>query len=85
MCVCVCAGTQECPSGVVNEETFKYIYAQFFPQGGQSVRQSLLAFLLGSCANKPCPENDIDWELSMGVKIIIILLLIIIIIINVFV
>jgi len=28
---------QECPSGVVNEDTFKYIYAQFFPQGGQSV------------------------------------------------
>lgn len=25
---------QECPSGVVNEETFKDIYAQFFPQGG---------------------------------------------------
>uniref|UniRef100_UPI0037E83855 Kv channel-interacting protein 4 isoform X1 n=1 Tax=Semicossyphus pulcher TaxID=241346 RepID=UPI0037E83855 len=24
----------ECPSGVVNEETFKDIYAQFFPQGG---------------------------------------------------
>lgn len=27
---------QECPSGVVNEETFKSIYSQFFPQGGQS-------------------------------------------------
>lgn len=25
---------QECPSGVVNEETFKDIYSQFFPQGG---------------------------------------------------
>ncbi|ERE90497.1 calsenilin-like isoform 2, partial [Cricetulus griseus] len=24
---------QECPSGVVNEETFKEIYSQFFPQG----------------------------------------------------
>ncbi|XP_035636637.1 Kv channel-interacting protein 1-like isoform X3 [Oncorhynchus keta] len=24
----------ECPSGVVNEETFKHIYAQFFPHGG---------------------------------------------------
>ena len=47
------------------------------------MRQSLLAFLLGSCANKPCPENDIDWELSTGVKIIILLLLLIII--NVFV
>ncbi|XP_077597823.1 Kv channel-interacting protein 4 isoform X2 [Stigmatopora nigra] len=25
----------ECPSGVVNEDTFKDIYAQFFPQGGE--------------------------------------------------
>lgn len=24
---------QECPTGIVNEETFKDIYAQFFPQG----------------------------------------------------
>ncbi|XP_054453309.1 Kv channel-interacting protein 1-like isoform X2 [Anoplopoma fimbria] len=27
----------ECPSGVVNEETFKQIYSQFFPHGGKSV------------------------------------------------
>ncbi|KAK3095230.1 hypothetical protein FSP39_011905 [Pinctada imbricata] len=27
---------QECPSGIVNEETFKEIYAQFFPQGDSS-------------------------------------------------
>ncbi|XP_016328522.1 Kv channel-interacting protein 1-like [Sinocyclocheilus anshuiensis] len=26
----------ECPSGVVNEETFKHIYAQFFPHGDPS-------------------------------------------------
>jgi hypothetical protein len=26
---------QECPSGIVNEDTFKLIYAQFFPQGGK--------------------------------------------------
>ncbi|XP_062376143.1 Kv channel-interacting protein 2-like isoform X1 [Sardina pilchardus] len=26
----------ECPSGVVNEETFKHIYSQFFPQGDSS-------------------------------------------------
>ncbi|XP_034538809.1 Kv channel-interacting protein 1b isoform X1 [Notolabrus celidotus] len=25
----------ECPSGIVNEETFKHIYAQFFPHGGK--------------------------------------------------
>jgi len=29
--------SQECPSGVVNEETFKQIYSQFFPHGGQCV------------------------------------------------
>ncbi|XP_072026681.1 A-type potassium channel modulatory protein KCNIP1-like isoform X2 [Amphiura filiformis] len=27
---------QECPSGLVNEDTFKDIYAQFFPQGDSS-------------------------------------------------
>uniref|UniRef100_A0A8B9JP18 Potassium voltage-gated channel interacting protein 2 n=1 Tax=Astyanax mexicanus TaxID=7994 RepID=A0A8B9JP18_ASTMX len=26
----------ECPSGVVNEDTFKIIYSQFFPQGDSS-------------------------------------------------
>lgn len=31
---------QECPSGMVDEETFKTIYSQFFPQGGQRVSQS---------------------------------------------
>ncbi|XP_044047366.1 Kv channel-interacting protein 2-like isoform X2 [Siniperca chuatsi] len=28
---------QECPSGVVNEETFKSIYSQFFPHGDSSM------------------------------------------------
>ncbi|XP_036365582.1 Kv channel-interacting protein 1 isoform X3 [Octopus sinensis] len=27
---------QECPTGIVNEDTFKDIYAQFFPQGDSS-------------------------------------------------
>ncbi|KAK3096115.1 hypothetical protein FSP39_023390 [Pinctada imbricata] len=27
---------QECPTGIVSEETFKEIYAQFFPQGDSS-------------------------------------------------
>uniref|UniRef100_A0AAQ5XHZ6 EF-hand domain-containing protein n=1 Tax=Amphiprion ocellaris TaxID=80972 RepID=A0AAQ5XHZ6_AMPOC len=27
----------ECPSGIVNEETFKSIYSQFFPQGDSSM------------------------------------------------
>ncbi|XP_054247372.1 Kv channel-interacting protein 4 isoform X4 [Indicator indicator] len=30
---CLSLFFQECPSGVVNEETFKEIYSQFFPQG----------------------------------------------------
>jgi hypothetical protein len=28
---------QECPSGAINELTFKTIYAKFFPLGGRSV------------------------------------------------
>lgn len=32
---------QECPSGVVNEETFKHIYAQFFPHGGKEQHFSI--------------------------------------------
>uniref|UniRef100_A0A673BBN9 Kv channel interacting protein 1 b n=1 Tax=Sphaeramia orbicularis TaxID=375764 RepID=A0A673BBN9_9TELE len=37
----------ECPSGVVNEETFKHIYAQFFPHGGkmQFLRLSFIDLL----------------------------------------
>ncbi|XP_067115247.1 A-type potassium channel modulatory protein KCNIP2 isoform X4 [Osmerus mordax] len=30
------AALQECPSGMVDEETFKTIYSQFFPQGNSS-------------------------------------------------
>ncbi|GIY59663.1 kv channel-interacting protein 1 [Caerostris darwini] len=26
---------QACPTGIVNEATFKEVYAQFFPQGGK--------------------------------------------------
>ncbi|XP_062045627.1 Kv channel-interacting protein 1 isoform X1 [Lepus europaeus] len=35
----------ECPSGVVNEETFKQIYAQFFPHGGESILEDAPARL----------------------------------------
>ena len=35
---------QECPSGIVNEDTFKDIYAQFFPQGGSCHVSLLLCF-----------------------------------------
>ncbi|XP_041271803.1 Kv channel-interacting protein 2 isoform X1 [Onychostruthus taczanowskii] len=31
----------ECPSGIVNEENFKQIYSQFFPQGGECPSPSL--------------------------------------------
>lgn len=30
---------QECPSGLVDEETFKTIYSQFFPQGGKKKKK----------------------------------------------
>ncbi|NXL56096.1 KCIP2 protein, partial [Chordeiles acutipennis] len=30
----------ECPSGIVNEENFKQIYSQFFPQGGECLSPS---------------------------------------------
>ena len=26
-----------CPNGIVKEDTFKIIYAQFFPQGGKKI------------------------------------------------
>ncbi|XP_058277529.1 Kv channel-interacting protein 2 isoform X2 [Hirundo rustica] len=35
----------ECPSGIVNEENFKQIYSQFFPQGGE-------------CPSPPCPHTQ---------------------------
>lgn len=40
---------QECPSGVVNEETFKDIYAQFFPQGGVCHVSLLICFCSLCC------------------------------------
>nr|XP_017204003.1 Kv channel-interacting protein 2 isoform X3 [Oryctolagus cuniculus] len=33
---------QECPSGIVNEENFKQIYSQFFPQGDSSTYATFL-------------------------------------------
>ncbi|XP_065602639.1 Kv channel-interacting protein 2 isoform X3 [Cyrtonyx montezumae] len=33
----------ECPSGIVNEENFKQIYSQFFPQGGECRSPSLVS------------------------------------------
>lgn len=36
---------QECPTGIVNEETFKEIYAQFFPQGGKNITDQKLPLI----------------------------------------
>lgn len=42
---------QECPSGVVNEDTFKQIYSQFFPHGGtERERESMCSNIcVSSC------------------------------------
>lgn len=29
---------QECPTGMVDEDSFKHIFSQFFPQGGKYIR-----------------------------------------------
>ncbi|CAH0562155.1 unnamed protein product [Brassicogethes aeneus] len=34
---------QECPTGMVDEESFKHIFAQFFPLGGKQKCLSLYA------------------------------------------
>nr|XP_055107322.1 Kv channel-interacting protein 2 isoform X2 [Symphalangus syndactylus] len=44
-CLCPQPGAlsfQECPSGIVNEENFKQIYSQFFPQGDSSTYATFL-------------------------------------------
>lgn len=51
---CVCF--QECPSGVVNEDTFKEIYAQFFPQGGECHVQESVSFTV-PCILVLCAGN----------------------------
>ncbi|KAI2659892.1 Calsenilin [Labeo rohita] len=42
----------ECPSGLVDEETFKSIYSQFFPQGGRDFVIGLSVLLRGSVTEK---------------------------------
>lgn len=40
ICFCMCFFyyfLQECPTGLVDEEAFKDIFAQFFPQGGKII------------------------------------------------
>lgn len=45
---------QECPSGIVNEENFKQIYSQFFPQGGKGSQQ--LRGEGGPCRGQKAPQ-----------------------------
>jgi len=52
---------QECPSGIVNEDTFKDIYAQFFPQGGSCHVSLPLCFCrLCCCFSSNAVCNDAD-------------------------
>ncbi|XP_054245387.1 Kv channel-interacting protein 1 isoform X1 [Indicator indicator] len=44
----------ECPSGVVNEETFKQIYAQFFPHGGNGCIEGGPCCIM-NCCSSCCP------------------------------
>uniref|UniRef100_A0A673B6E2 Kv channel interacting protein 1 b n=1 Tax=Sphaeramia orbicularis TaxID=375764 RepID=A0A673B6E2_9TELE len=59
----------ECPSGVVNEETFKHIYAQFFPHGGkmQFLRLSFID-LLTSRSGLP---TSFSFDFVMGLSILL--------------
>ncbi len=36
---------QECPSGIVNEQLFKEVYAHYFPQGGIYSFHSIVLYL----------------------------------------
>ncbi|XP_023620275.1 Kv channel-interacting protein 1 isoform X2 [Myotis lucifugus] len=47
----------ECPSGVVNEETFKQIYAQFFPHGASPLHPPAPPSSLSCCpkCSQPAP------------------------------
>ena len=39
-----CLSEQECPTGFVKEETFKNIYAQFFPRGADTTQYAHYVF-----------------------------------------
>nr|XP_020451015.1 Kv channel-interacting protein 1 isoform X1 [Monopterus albus] len=43
----------ECPSGIVNEETFKQIYSQFFPHGGKEREHACAYLSLSLCSFYP--------------------------------
>ncbi|XP_061103658.1 Kv channel-interacting protein 1-like isoform X2 [Conger conger] len=54
----------ECPSGVVNEETFKQIYAQFFPHGDASTYAHYLFNAFDSAHNGSIKFEDFVMGLS---------------------
>ncbi|KAI1902548.1 hypothetical protein AGOR_G00017010 [Albula goreensis] len=55
----------ECPSGVVNEETFKQIYAQFFPHGDASTYAHYLFNAFDSAHNGSIKFEDFVMGLSI--------------------
>ncbi|XP_062857169.1 Kv channel-interacting protein 1-like [Trichomycterus rosablanca] len=55
----------ECPSGVVNEETFKQIYSQFFPQGDASTYAHYLFNAFDSGQNGSIKFEDFVTALSI--------------------
>uniref|UniRef100_A0A8C2DY99 Kv channel-interacting protein 4 n=2 Tax=Cyprinus carpio TaxID=7962 RepID=A0A8C2DY99_CYPCA len=55
----------ECPSGVVNEDTFKEIYAQFFPQGDASTYAHFLFNAFDTDHNDSVSFEDFVMGLSI--------------------
>ncbi|XP_072302626.1 Kv channel-interacting protein 1b isoform X1 [Eucyclogobius newberryi] len=55
----------ECPSGVVNEETFKHIYAQFFPHGDASMYAHYLFNAFDTTNNGSIKFKDFVMGLSI--------------------
>ncbi|XP_056147525.1 Kv channel-interacting protein 2 isoform X2 [Lampris incognitus] len=55
----------ECPSGVVNEETFKTIYSQFFPQGDSSMYAHFLFEAFDTNKNGSVSFEDFVFGLSV--------------------
>ncbi|XP_017272361.1 Kv channel-interacting protein 2-like isoform X2 [Kryptolebias marmoratus] len=56
---------QECPSGVVDEETFKSIYAQFFPQGDSSMYAHFLFEAFDTNSSGSVSFEDLVLSLSI--------------------
>ena len=59
---------QECPTGLVDEDTFKLIYSQFFPQGGAHECTSDVDFKPSFLWNGTL-ELPLVWFTSQGPKL----------------